>query len=391
MMKTIFSIFLALLLPFLNLLPNLYPLALVSQTLQIPNPSVSAEAEAVTRALVLGYDRFVTLPDISPCSAHNAAVMTALLTDSGVYSVVRRVNTPGTVAGLRALIRSTFRDAKAADTSVFYLSTHGISWEESGEIRLALMLSDGAKEETLSPAALKSMLDEIPGRKVLIVDACHSGALRGAFSDPDYVLLLSSAPEEESYFWRGESDTGAGYFTAALETALRFSDSALIDASGDGFVSPDELSARLSALYGASTACFTADASPLFRLPPAGESAEGLQNLTFEEARREGDALILPLRFTTLSPVRLEYRIVRKKDGAWDFDHAAVVPDQERTGTTRGLLSPGDKERKIRVSPEKLGEAGEALLLVVSLRGIHGQVPVLEGTAVIGEEVAGRR
>ena len=60
------------------------------------------------------------------------------------------------------------------------------------------------------------------------------------------------------------------------------------------------------------------------------------------------------------------------------------MPDAERTGTTRGLLSPGKKDRKIRVSADKLGEEGMALLMVVSLRGIHGQVPVLEGTGIIG-------
>ena len=92
-----------------------------------------------------------------------------------------------------------------------------------------------------------------------------------------------------------------------------------------------------------------------------------------------------------MEETRIEYRIVIKRDGEWDFEQGTTIPDRERTGTVRGLLSPGDKERKIRISPSGLGDEGEALLQVISLRGIHGQVPVLEGTRVISVRVSGDR
>ena len=341
----------------------------------------------VSRCLVLGYDHFVSLADIAPCSAHNAAVMTALLTDFApdLQSVIRRVNSPGTISGLEQLIRFAFRDSAPQDTCFLYLSTHGISWEENGQTRLALMLSDGKKEEALSPETLKAMLDPIPGRKVLILDACHSGTMLNTFQGSEYRLLVSSAPEEDSYFWRTGAGDGSGYFTSALESALRFSTPDQIDRDASGNVSLPEVLFRLNELYGASTALIApdGDTDPIFRLPADRETGERLRNLAFGTVACTEDALILPLCFSVDEPTRLEYRLAFRKNGAWDFEHLTAMPDQERTGTTRGLLSPGDKDRKIRLSPDRLGDEGEALLLVVSLRGIHGQVAVLEGTAVI--------
>ena len=45
------------------------------------------------------------------------------------------------------------------------------------------------------------------------------------------------------------------------------------------------------------------------------------------------------------------------------------MPDRERTGLIRGLVSPGEKERTIRLSRESLGEEGRALMQVISLQG----------------------
>ena len=49
-----------------------------------------------------------------------------------------------------------------------------------------------------------------------------------------------------------------------------------------------------------------------------------------------------------------------------------------------GLLNPGEKTRTIRVGRERFGEGGKVLLQVISLRGIHRQIPVVEATIVIG-------
>ena len=82
----------------------------------------------------------------------------------------------------------------------------------------------------------------------------------------------------------------------------------------------------------------------------------------------------LDMRFIELMPMG---------ENGWDVAGAGRMPDRERTGQTRGLLSPGEKERSIRVSREKLGGAGAALLEIISMRGLYRQVPVPEATRVI--------
>lgn len=346
----------------------------------------------VRRCLVIGYDDFVTMPDTAPCSANNAEIMEALFRDCvpDVETVVRRVNEPGTAEGLETLIRETFLGATPGDTSYLYMSTHGVIWEEDGGTGMALMISDGAQEEALTPARLRAILDGIPGNKVLILDACHSGAVLEEFSAPEYMVLASSAAEEESFFWYADNaeGSGTGYFTTALESALRASYPEQIDADGDGEVSLDETLNRIAGIYGASRAQASPDNGErgLFFLPEERGTRDRILALAFDPPIREEDTVTLPFHFEVTAETRMEYRIVPKTDGRWDFTRFATMPDRERTGTVRGRLSPGTKDRKIRISASGLGGEGEALLQIISLRGPLGGVPVLEGTWVISND-----
>ena len=141
----------------------------------------SAGGDGVTRCLLIGCDRFVSMPDTEPAGANNVETMGALLTDflPGEVRIQRYVNGPGTVEGFERLVADTFRDANDADTALIYLSTHGLLLEESGEARVEFLLSDGESEEYLGAEKLKQVLDKIPGEKTLILDACHSGAVIG--------------------------------------------------------------------------------------------------------------------------------------------------------------------------------------------------------------------
>ena len=349
--------------------------------------SRSVTEEGVTRCLLVGCDRFVSMPGTEPASANNVDTMEALLTDflPDCAAIRRQVNGPGTVDGFERLVADTFAGAKEKDTALIYLSTHGLLAEEAGEQRMSLLLSDGEEEERLGPETLKTILDRVPGQKILILDACHSGALADALAGESCTVLASCGAGELSYFWYafGAEGAGTGYFTSALESALRASAPAQIDPDGNGEITPAELKRRLADLYGASEARVEGSAGPVFLLPENRRAGERIQALAFDLLLREGDVLTLPFHFTVPEETRLEYRIIPKRNGAWDFDAFASMPDRERTGTVRGLLSPGEKDRQIRVSAENLGPEGEALLQVISLRGLHGQVPVLEGTRVI--------
>ena len=353
-------------------------------------------AGGVTRCLLIGCDRFVTMPGTEPASANNVDTMEALLADflpEGT-EISRQVNRPGSTAGFERLAADTFRDAKQADTSLIYLSTHGVLRNEAdGQQRMSLLLSDGTEEEGLSPEKLRSALEKIPGKKILILDACHSGAVIGQsreagnpFEDSGCLVLCSSSAEEDSWFWNTETDeyTGTGYFTAAMDRALRASDPEQIDPDGSGEVSLKELTERLCGIHGASTVCCFPEESDeiLFKIPQDRKTGARLQGVSFGEAETDGDAVLLPIRFRAGESVRVMYQLVPWLNGKWDFEHAVRLPDKEKTGLIRGLLSPGEKERKIRLTAGSLGGDGKALLQIISYTGSSLTPSVEAGTVI---------
>ena len=351
--------------------------------------------EGVIRCLLVGCDRFVSMPCTEPASANNVNTMEALLTDflpEGT-AVRREVNGPGTVSGFERLVTDVFREAKGADTALIYLSTHGLLRDEAGQQQVLLLLSDGTEEERLDPARLRQILNRIPGKKVLILDACHSGAVIGRggggtnwFEDSDCRVLVSSGAAEDSWFWNVETDgyTGTGYFTSAMDCALRASDPEQIDPDGSGTVSLEELTARLRAIHGASTVyCWPEEnRDPLFSLPAGRKSGSRLQGVVFGQPETDGDTVTLPIHFRAAESVRVMYQLVPSRNGKWDFEHAVRLPDRERTGLIRGLLSPGEKDRKIRLSVNSIGEDGRALMQIISLRG-DGMTPAAEAGRVV--------
>ncbi len=356
-------------------------------------------ADGVTRCLLIGCDRFVSMPGTEPASANNVDTMEALLADflpEGT-EISRQVNGPGDNDGLEQLVADTIRGAKHADTSLIYLSTHGVLKTEAGEQKMFLLLSDGTEEGALSPETLRNTMEKIPGRKILILDACHSGAVIGKgwdgpnpFEGSSCLVLCSSSAQEDSWFWNTETDeyTGTGYFTAAMDRALRASDPEQIDPDGSGEVSLKELTERLRGIHGASTVCCWPEESEdkLFRIPQDRTTGARLPGVSFGKTETDGDAVFLPIRFRAGESVRVIYQLVPGKNGKWDFEHAVRLPDKEKTGLIRGLLSPGEKERKIRLTAGSLGEDGKALLQIISYTGSSLTPSVEAGTVIMLEK-----
>ena len=354
------------------------------------SPVPPPPAAGTARCLSVGMDRFVERASTEPCSANNAEIMAALFSEylPAGTRVSCRTNGPGSAAEMSRLIGEAFAGAGEEDISFLYLSTHGEMWEtEKGGTLAVLVLSDGTKEEAVSADALRAMLDRIPGRKVLILDCCHAGAAAEAFTGPEWTVIAGCGPEEDCYFQSAGQKTGAGYFTTALENALQAADPRQIDPDGDGSVSLKELAARIREIYGVSTPVFYPgeDGRELFRIPENRKTPERLLGIAFDPQEEADGQVILSFRFRTEAAVKLEYRLVPEGEKGWDFDGAVRLPDRERTGSTRGLLKPGEKTRSIRVSRERLGENGRALLQVISLRGPGYREPVPEATKVIGD------
>ncbi len=166
------------------------------------------------------------------------------------YSVTVARDLTGT--GIRNAILSAFADADEYDVSLLFYSGHGIGGTG------ALVGTDFRTHFSglLRPSELRRVLDRIPGRKIVIVDACYSGhiveelrsngsdfsagdgggfagafvsAFRGGLSANDadaasrafsrYYVMAACAPNELSYEFTGNS-RWAGIFSWSLGVGL---------------------------------------------------------------------------------------------------------------------------------------------------------------------------
>ena len=171
-------------------------------------------------------------------------------------------------------IKTAFGAATSNDVSLLYYSGHcAFVSDDSQEI--ALVGADA--KDMLTVSRLRAALDQIPGRKIIIIDACYSGsiisaernanaknasqeseslsvtiadAFISAFSErkranltgDDYFVLASSAADEESY--EDEVDgTVMGLFSAHLVKACTYENesAAPADTNGNGVITVQEM------------------------------------------------------------------------------------------------------------------------------------------------------
>ena len=117
-----------------------------------------------------------------------------------------------TAAGILSAIRSAFSGATENDVSLLYYSGHG---DRDGSLI-------GEDVEHVSPAALRSALDSIPGRKVVIVDACYSGQLINEDGEATVAVTpADAAASEADGETAGNQAAGAQQFLSAFQAAFR--------------------------------------------------------------------------------------------------------------------------------------------------------------------------
>ena len=191
------------------------------------------------------------------------------------YSVTTETNlTPDEID---SAIGDCFAGADSNDVSLFYYSGHG---ETDGSL-----VGADRQFSLLTPDALRAALDRVPGRKVIIVDACYSGKLiepedgddtlnkspasgdagpaafvnafqsafqqrkRGALNSSSYYVITAARAAEtsmEGYVSSGSSGTWIGYFTYEFCLGCGWNGvtnkpcSLAADANGDNAVSIQE-------------------------------------------------------------------------------------------------------------------------------------------------------
>ena len=248
-------------------------------------PALFAHAEIIgdteRRALLVGCDDFLTHADTTPSARMNVRRMQEILrTDSRGYEGIYAYETGiSSVEFLLSAIAGAFAQADDGDVSLLYICTHGLNDRISFEP--GLVLSDGQHEETLSASVLRAALDQVPGQKIVILDACNSGAFIGKgewdnrmknwFQGGDYVVLTSAGASENSFSWTAGASNGGSYFADGLSEGLR---TRAFDLDGDSTITLKEAYQGILETHGASTAHVYPQESdfPLFVYDPLAES-----------------------------------------------------------------------------------------------------------------------
>lgn len=336
---------------------------------------------ADTRALLIACSDFVTQPDLgSAISGNVQMIASALLGVSPRLSGLSiEDGTIGTADALGAAIGDSFSEADEDDLSILYLCTHGIL--SSSDDGLAyLLLSDGKTETTLSGGDLCNMLAPIQGDKLVILDACYSGALigRGAHAhaaepfllDASIHVLTSAAGHESSWYYDSQHlSTGAiSYFASALSSGLGLYGIPEADMNGDTQVSLRELHQYLNAAV-PSSACQLMTANDTLPLPAVSKSmlSRPLTGFAYGETLLSADSPALDFSFTVTSETAVQYRLIDYDEGKWNWENAKTFMDSgDNDG---GLLSPGRKNRTLSLSEVSLNDSGYLMLQVFSLSG----------------------
>ena len=250
----------------------------------------------------------------------------------------------------------------------------------------------------MTPRMLQNAFNGVLGTKVILLDACYSGAFIGKgmrkqpkdvyFLGDDFKVLVSSGAREESWYWNTAEQPemasdgyqqGAFYFTQALSQCLSPRYGYPADANRDGKITLRELYRALMENHAASTPqvypqeddfvvfCYDvaeADADTAERSP--------IGDVTFSSTTLSAADPRLTLEFIVRRPVRVAYQIVNQRNGKWRFDEARLLYDDVEQytafGDEQGAISPG---RKVRTLSMNLGDGQTSGYVMVQLVSIE--------------------
>ena len=338
--------------------------------------SAGTDRPPALRALLIGCDAFLSQEDTWPAAENSVNQMAdTLLSDQRGYALIRCLN--GSVSSIKMLeeaIWGVFQNAEENDISLLYVSTHGIVLDGEDGLSYALLFSDGKAECAVEAAELQRILDRVPGKKVLIFDACNSGGLIGKgirdrrgsvfFSGRDYKVLCSAGGSEASWYWQG-NDTGASYFSQALTAGLGGHGA---DVNRDGEITLSEAYAYLLDSCAVSTPHAYPQQDDGFVLYAYDESRpdaarQSITDLTFDDTLLTAGESEVRFSFTVQQQTELYYQIVYQQNGVWQFHSAQQFLDGEQAD---GTVLPGRKTRSLILNTGEADESGYAMIQLIT-------------------------
>ena len=354
--------------------------------------AISAVSLAQTRALLVACSEFTSQPDLGTASSGNLHLIGSALIGAqprlGVLSF--EDGTIGTAEALGAAIDDAFEGATEDDLSILYLCTHGVlSSADDGQVYL--LLGDGTRETPLHARQLFSLVSHVQGEKLVIIDACYSGALIGreapvssihlpgtlpdetalpASLDPSIHVLTSASGSESSWYFDSDGlSTGAlSYCASALASGLGLYGSPEADANGDGRVTLDEMQRYLSVSVPSSSAQLLSSGAERIELPVTGGAmlSRPLTGFSYGPSLLTTDGATLEFSFTAAQETSVQYRLIEYDGGRWNWDTAQTFLDEGDNGS--GLLSPGRKQRALSLSSATDADSGYLMLQIFSLQ-----------------------
>ena len=357
--------------------------------------ALPALALGQTHALLVACHDFLSLPGLGNSVSGNLHIVGSALVGAGlnVGSLSIEDGTIGTIEHLRDAMNAAFDGANETDLSILYLCTHGVlSSSDDGQVYL--MLGDGESEAPLGAADLQQLLSSIPGEKLLIVDACHSGALIGRgvsgqsllpgsraqspvsmetpfLADSSIHVLTSASGFESSWYYDSEGlTTGAvSYFASALSSGLGLYGKPEADINNNGEVTLEELRRYLSTAVPSSSVQLLSTQANTLTLPVAtGASlSRALSGFSYGDSLLEAGDPALEFSYTVTEETAVQYRVVRQVGGSWDWQNATTFLDEGDNGD--GLLTPGRKTRELMLDDIPDGESGYLMLQVFAVTG----------------------
>ena len=355
--------------------------------------SLSSPALADTRALLVACSDFVSQMDLGAAISGNLHMIGSAFLSAGVGlgSLSIEDGTIGTQEALSAALQDAFAEAAEDDLSILYLCTHGIL-SSADDDQVYLLLGDGQTETPLGAQDLYDLIKDVQGEKLLILDACYSGALIGrgmpqqgrlpgsrrtapAFfspflADSSVHVLTSASGNESSWYYDSEglSSGAVSYFASALSSGLGLYGAPEADLSGDGLVTLSELHRYLSIAVPSSSSQLLSTRADSLLLPVARGAmlSRPLMGFSYGTSLLSADNPSLDFSFTvTRDASSVQYRLVDYADGSWDWNNARTFLDGGDDGDS--ALSAGRKQRTLSLSGLMPEEGGYLMLQVFSI------------------------
>ena len=363
------------------------------------------------RALLVACERFRTLPSLAPTTSNNVYTLAEVLTQmrSSLVSLRTEIDTISSQAGLADAIRAAFVGAQPDDICLLYISSHGRFRPEAPEFPAVLTLSDGFSEGEITGFALQELLDGVPGTKLVLIDACNSGALLGKgvtpnlndqpvlpFRSPDYKVLTSAGGNELSWNWssldaQGNAlAQGSSFFAKGVAGGLGLHGQYTADLDRNGSITLNELYRHLLRNHGSSTVHvypqdddFVIATYDPREMRPMDDS-NLLSAISFTSDVLTQEAPEIDFAFTAHQPVQLQYQLVYYRENNWDWAGAQFYPDTQEAED--GTVQPGRKHRSIRVADIDAASAGYALLQIMTTGGRGAEVFFSKLIAILPSE-----